>query len=122
MKAINCMVYRFPLGDCTINGITARNESVWLFSEDSTDEEIKEFMEKRGIDHKCAMRIKKRPAPYTNFAEVVFKRSAGAGTYMSGGNYLHTSDSRYYEITGVHYPVSAHDRFEDWDMYDALSK
>lgn len=41
--------------------------------------------------------------------------------WMAGGNFIHTSDSRYYELTGVPYPISVHDRSETPELYAALS-
>ena len=33
--------------------------------------------------------------------------------HMAGGNFVYSCDSRYREVTGIHYPISVHDRVED---------
>lgn len=117
----------FPLvpsiGDCTNGGVTSNNKSLRLFSADTTDEEVDDFYKEFPERKHLAIRVMKETNPiYTVRAELVFKKSNSEGTYMAGGNFVYTSDSRYKEVTGVQYPISVHDRFESWEMYEAMSR
>ena len=122
MTALLVSVLRDSSDDCTARGITSKENLVWLFSADSTREEIKEFYRKREDSFSTALRVVVRENPiYGNYAEVVFKNPPSAGTYMAGGNYVVSSDSRYKVTAGINYPISVHDRFESWEENEALS-
>lgn len=123
MKQILVHVLKSSLGDCTANGVTSKHWGVALFSADSTNEEIEEYCKTNNVDRTSCLRVVVRENPiYGNYAEVVFKTPASTGTYMFGGNYVVTSDSRYSEIAGMKHPLSVHDRFESWEVYEHLSK
>jgi len=122
MKTILVFSLRSSIGDCTNNGLTAKNNTLLLFSSDTTNAEILDYCENGKADIKHCLRVVKRNSPYTNYAEVVFRNPQSEGTYMAGGNYITTSDSRYSDIAGVSYPLSVHDRFETWETYNKLSR
>ena len=121
MKTVSVYVLRNDLGDSTANGITSKVNSVWLFSAETTNEEVREFYGKKNESPENALRVVKRER-YCNYVEPVFKNTGDQGTYMAGGNYVYTCDSRYKEISGTPYPLPAHDRFEDWVTYEGLSR
>jgi len=91
--------------DCSNGGISSTETSLDLFaSVDAIPE---------GFPREKALVVVKRKV----FGEVYVHaqpadRPFTPGTYMSGGNFIHTSDSRWSEITGVHYPIAVHDRRE----------
>lgn len=122
MKTILVFSLRNSLGDCTNNGLTAKNNTLILFSSDTTDEEIFDYCKNGKANMGHCLRVVKRNSPYANYAEVVFRNPQSEGTYMAGGNYITTSDSRYSDIAGVSYPLPVHDRFETWTAYNGLSK
>lgn len=123
MKAILVHPLISSLGDCTNGGLTSKNRSLTIFSADTTDEEIKQYFNGDSEKYSKAIRVMKTENPiYPVRAEVVFRKPSNEGTYMAGGNFVYTSDSRYKEVAGVPYPISVHDRFEDWNTYEHLSR
>jgi hypothetical protein len=123
MKKVYVTSLRFALGDCTNGGATAKHQMLTLFSADTATEEIEQYCDEFGTDKSKCLRVVVRENPrYGNFAEVVFKQSKNAGTYMAGGNFVYSSNSTYEEITGSSSPISVHDRFETWKQYEYLSK
>ena len=46
----------------------------------------------------------------------------GLTSYMFGGTYAATSDSRWREATGIYGAVPIHDRSETYELYNALSQ
>ncbi len=123
MKQILVFALKSSLGDCTAHGATSIYRNLTLFSADSTNEEIEDYCMKNTVAKNSCLRVVVRENPiYGNYAEVVFKKPSSAGTYMFGGNYVVTSDSRYSEIVGMKHPLSVHDRFESWEMHEHLSK
>lgn len=121
INVITVFVYTPSYGDCTAEGVTSKNKSLYLFAEYVTRKEIEEFRQERNIDKSACLRVVKRENPiYGSYAEVVYKEKEGA--WMSGGNFVYTSDSRYFEVTNVRYPISVHDRCESWEQYDQMSR
>tara|TARA_Y100000310_G_C20549394_1_gene747264 strand:+ start:563 stop:895 length:333 start_codon:yes stop_codon:yes gene_type:complete len=49
------------------------------------------------------------------------KAAEGAG-WMNGGNFAHTTDSRFTREVGHNGAVPIHDRDETWEQYEALSR
>lgn len=100
---LSAKVYKNPLGDCTNGGISTRRRTLYILSATKgpfEPEDIRDcvYIEWREIgDEKY---IDCRPA-YCQ------KR-----WYMSGGNFLYSSDSRFKEVTKSNYPISIHDRYE----------
>ncbi len=105
VKGLPCSVYKSKeIGDCTNNGISSKNDTLYLVSKDN----LLPFNPKY-ID-KCIAVTEK------TFGGVTYKNgkplSHSKRWYMMGGNFLHTSDSRFKEITGINYPLPIHDRNE----------
>ena len=123
MKTILVFPLRSSIGDCTCGGVTSINRSLQLFSADTTNEEVEEYFKVCPEMKFTAIRVMKNENPiYSVRAEVVFKKPSSEGTYLAGGNFVYTSDSRYKEVTGIDYPISVHDRFESWEMYHGMSE
>lgn len=125
---------RRALGDCSNNGVTARNATPILFVFDNYTE-----MEHLG-DKGCAMRDEAIAYCHENglnpelqlilvkrilwgekhyYAAPLVRREGG--TYMASGNYVHSSDSRFARWTDCEHPIPCHDRFETWEEYNFLS-
>jgi hypothetical protein len=106
-------VYKFPLGDCTRNGISSKAQEL------------------------CLVNVEGPFAPNTRTPAAILIRGAGAGLvkivpaanddgswkpatgwWMMGGNFAHTSDSRFHDAVrsitdGQSYgAVPIHDRME----------
>lgn len=104
LSGLMTQVFRNPLGDCTNGGISSSKDSLCIISAKRgpfEPEDIREcvYLEKRTILQDEYMTVK--PLYCQN------------RWYMSGGNFLYSSDSRYREYTGLHYPVPIHDRYEN---------
>lgn len=103
VKGIPGYVFRSSLGDCTNKGISSDHDRLSIVSDDgwSVLTDIRECVtvERRIIGH----------SEYVN-VKPVYKADRW---YMSGGNFLFSSDARFKKATGVDYPVAIHDRYED---------
>lgn len=99
--------------DCTNGGVTAQHDVFLLIDEH----------EPVPADARLpVLRIVRRNigGVYVH-AEPVIKPEGVAGP-MAGGNFVHTSDSRWKALVGHDYPISVHDRFETWSDYDRNSR
>ncbi len=110
---IQCLpvdVYRFPIGDCTNDGISARFDELLVacpsgprrfFSEHELPLNFCMVEQIYGVAHIV-------PAVVTESGKIVPR----PGWWMAGGNIADTCDSRWHELTGVQYPLHIHDRKE----------
>lgn len=133
MKNIRCdlgFVLRTAGNDCSCGGCTAKHEFLFVFPENVTNEEIEAFVanrkdsnkgDKYDVTREKCVRLCGNIGSYV-YAEVVFKRPQSEGTYMAGGNYIHSSNASFIDMVGHNYPISVHDRFETWDTYEVLSR
>jgi len=105
---IACNVYKFPLGECTLGGVTSKTDTVILQWGDVGAEDVEE-------DRYPVLQLKEGQDGYL-YAEPVNPKKEGI--MMSGGNYIHSSDSRF----PARYPIPVHDRIEtqaEYQMYSA---
>jgi hypothetical protein len=103
MKALLSFVLRSTLGDCTANGLTSREDKIFLTSEDDTI--TGPFETKEGHDY---LVLKKRG----DYMYAVPKSILDEGVHsMMGGNFVWTSDSRFPNS----YPIPVHDRVERYN-------
>lgn len=107
-------VYRFPMGDCTNGGISGRFPTLELaceFGNHSFDADVAIPINFCAVEHRslsgedCFDIV---PATVDENGKIV-KRP---GWWMAGGNIGYTCDSRFSELTGIHYPLKIHDRKE----------
>lgn len=105
-------VYRTEGRDTTAGGVTYMHDKVVLVG--------------KGVPQIAtpskdapAVYLDERDGRYDPIARPVDMKQGG--TYMFGGNFIYTSDSRMSSINGGH-PIKVHDRFEDWETYDAMSR
>jgi hypothetical protein len=102
LKGMICNVYRDASGtDCTLGGITSRHHSVLL-----TGDNVPELF--REDDNHPAVRLHKRNVGGRDYfyALPMDATGNGTGTYMFGGNFIYTSDSRF----PTNHPLPVHDR------------
>jgi len=118
MKGLLVFVLRDADGtDCTANGITSQVKQLLLVDDsiqapfDVKKDEVYLVLVRRTIAGRNYMHAepRKNGLPLHTDEE---------GTMMAGGNFVYTSDSRFPN----QYPISVHDRFEDWKTYEAMSK
>jgi hypothetical protein len=111
--------------DPSNGGITGRLNQIEVFSAESTDEEIRAWCEKHGVDIHDVCRLNKRmlwgEKHYT--VEPVVKPKGTIGP-MFGGSYASSSDATWAQILGerVGRPIPIHDRFETPEVYEMLSR
>lgn len=119
MAAIKVWVYKDQsLGDCSNNGATNRYDRIIIFSEDTKNTEVYDYIERNIEPQDKCFRVETiwrgQPNEYKR-AVPVFKNGK---CWMAGGCFGYTSDSRFTDVTGgLHYPISIHDRTEDMDDY-----
>lgn len=110
-------VYGGQISDCTNGGVTSKNERVLLLPEgvEATPEQL--------AGRLPILKVVRRilgGTPYLH-AEPVNRPGQGSiGSWMAGGNFVYTSDSRYSEWV-CQYPISVHDRTETPEQYRSLS-
>ena len=101
-------------GDCTYGGISSRFDELLIACPDGPRtfdaDEIMPLnfcmVERRDLGFTKIVNVV--PATVNERGEIV-KRP---GWWMCGGNVARTSDSRFYELSGVNYPLDIHDRRE----------
>lgn len=129
MKEELGFVLRTAGEDCSCGGCTSKHEFLLVFPEDATNEEIENYVvakerrntgDKYDITREKCVRVCYQKSNYV-YAEVVFKLPQSEGTYMASGNYICSSNASFIDRIGHNYPIAVHDRFETWEMYEALS-
>lgn len=112
MKGLRASIYTDEIGECSNGGISSRVKYVTIVGDG-----IPEIF--TADDKAPAVKIVRRVIwgkPYVH-AEPVDQPEGTAGP-MAGGCFIYSSDSRFPH----QYPISLHDRFECWDMYDRMSR
>jgi hypothetical protein len=124
MRGLRVDVYKFPLGECTNNGITSRHRSVALFDERGSIRDGN--LRPRDVQDDEAVMIVRHDKEYLGgFVYAVPARVVDGvvvpvdAQWMHGGNLLSTSDSRFRERYGCALP--AHDRTETAEQSRRLS-
>lgn len=98
------------LGDCTAGGVSSRVHDFQVFAPSLSFAQVVNHCIEEGIDlHRVLKLVYRENLDYIH-AEPVIMRGKH---YMSGGNFIYTTDSRFKELTGIRYPVSIHDRTEE---------
>lgn len=129
IKALSVEVYKSAnLGDCTNHGMTSRCDKILVACPTGNYEIDSENVP----DNFAMLELRKvfgntiiptiYPAEITEDGRVV-KR--GGKWYMMGGNFAHTSDSRFHDLLGGLYGVGAvaiHDRYETPEEYEMYSR
>lgn len=102
---LTAYVYRWGLGDCTMSGISEHAESLIILSKKCpvfVPKDIRECVVVQKMEYAGSRE------PYIKAVPVQYPKR----WYMAGGNFLHSSDSRFGEITGTGRPIPIHDRYE----------
>ena len=127
IRTITAYVYRNNrLGDCTNHGISGKYDTLMIACPDGPDTVDSENLP----ENFCMLELRKvfgntiiptiYPAEVTEKGEIV-KR--GGKWYMMGGNFAHTSDSRFSDMAKGYYgAIAIHDRYETAEEYDMYSR
>lgn len=109
-KGLRCEIFRWSLGDCSANGLSSRVQTVTVVSDDpNAPGQVFEPSDDAPAVRLVKRRIWRDKPEYVHAVPV----SVGAQEMsMSGGTFIYSCDSRFSELTGVHYPVPLHDRVE----------
>jgi hypothetical protein len=111
---LSVSVYKFPLGDCTLNGISGRAADLCLVNVEGPSKPSPTQPAALLVRGNGRGLVKIVPAEWRDIGEW----GPVAGWTMMGGNYASTSDSRFHEavrkITGneSYGAVPIHDRIE----------
>lgn len=107
-------VYRDSLGDCSLNGVSARHDCLKMIEESDVSTW-------KGETDDVVVKINRvlcgKPAPYLVPLDLYEANKKSSLPIMFGGNFGYTSDSRF---GGT--PIAIHDRCETWEMYEAMSR
>ena len=119
IRVLPVSVYRFPLGDCTNNGISKFFDKLLIACPDGSDSFDSDvctpvnfcMIERRRLHHVFSpsddsVYLTVVPAAVNDQGQIV-KRP---GWWMNGGNIAATSDSRFRNMSA--YPLCIHDRQE----------
>jgi len=119
LRGLSCNVYRavdFP--DCTADGITGKVKCILL-----VDDSIRAPF--KVAENEIYLVLVRRQFPLSGKGEYIHaeprmngKNINGLDYGMFGGNFIYTSDSRF----PSNYPIPVHDRFENQETYNALSR
>ena len=111
--------------DPTNGGLSSRLDTITVFPEDATDENIKAWCDKHGKHIEDAARIVKNESWGQKHLHIepVIKPKGMIGPIF-GGNFAYTSNGIWANMTGEKTckPVPIHDRFETEEQYNALSR
>lgn len=110
VKGLLVWVYRNgDFGDCSMNGISSRHDKLILIGEgvegfievdlDNPQEEVVHLVKRQMHDGEY-LHVEPLDGQYS--------KAENRKWYMSGGNFVYTSDSRF----PCNYPLSVHDRHE----------
>ena len=108
-------VLRFSLGDCTINGISSKEDTLYLWDGEG------EYPDLDHVRRPRLLTLVRRMIAGREYlhAEPMEAPPPGRTPWMAGGNYIHTSDSRFANLV-CQYPIAVHDRAETWELYNSM--
>lgn len=113
MKALPISIFEDKkIGNCSNNGISSRFKEVLLVCEEG----FVEIEENNPPENLVKLVVRNLFGKEYKHIEPV-ARPTGAG-WMSGGSLVYSCDSRFREMSD--YPLSFHDRQEDWEQYDKM--
>jgi hypothetical protein len=119
MRKLRVYIYRNDLGDCTNGGVTSKQTSIWLCTNKEDALKLQEEINGPVLFLETAQSYGggtyKRAYPAS-------EQPKGHMSYMAGGNFVYSSDSRFREYFDTSYPISVHDRSETQEVYDILSR
>jgi len=118
MKAIPVEVYRAAgYGDCTNGGISSRFSRLLLICDTGFLD-----VDENDPPENLVKLVKRHLFGQDTYHVEPYKAPEGIG-WMAGGNFAHTSDSRFTRMMdGFYGAVAIHDRQESASLYELLSR
>lgn len=113
--------YGGTISDCTNGGVTSKNERVILVPEGCTAEQIADLKATATLPILKVVRRNIGGREYLHAEPIDAPGRNPIGSWMAGGNFVYSSDSRYSQWV-AQYPISVHDRTETPEQYDLLSR
>lgn len=106
VKGLLVHVFKNPFGDCTNNGISSTRETLYIIGDD-----VHGVWAEPNDIRECVTLERKQLTDGTEHitAKPIYRKGSW---HMNGGNFIYSCDSRYKEITGIHYPIPILDRVE----------
>lgn len=119
MKKLSAEIYTPSYGNCSNGGISARYGSVmcYFLEDGETIEDIKDYEDNAVIFIPRMLWGKKH-----YLFEPLAPTKKGYTSYMMGGCYVGSSDSRFSEYTDGFDILPLHDRSDTWEMYYAMTR
>lgn len=102
MKGLIVNVYRYPNTDCTCNGLSSKNDSLILVGPEVEGPFVLQSGEDCLVYSKSKLGVRATPASLIDSKKWV----------MFGGNFVYSSDDRFYRLNGGH-PIKVYDRAEE---------
>lgn len=120
MKKMNAEIFKAKLfAGCSNNGISDNYDNVvcYFLEDGETVEDIK------NAEDNAVVFIPRMLCGEKHYIfEPVKKVPEGYVSYMSGGSYVGSCDSRFIELCDGFEILPLHDRTETWQQYDMLSR
>ncbi len=117
MRAIRASIYEDKrLGNCSNHGISERYDSVLVICEDGP-----EVLDEENLPENTVEVVTRYLWGEKHFyLKPVAEPGKGRTSYMAGGSYAGSSDSRFVELAGGVSILPLHDRSETWEHYDSM--
>lgn len=107
--------------DCTNHGITSKHTHLYLY--DGDHDECLAHAKAKGIEDKALYLVRRMLWNERHYyAEPLIKPEDKAQVF--GGNFIYTCDGAFSRLINESTcrPLPVHDRFETWEMFEALSR
>lgn len=120
IKNLLVFVYRHG-ADCTNGGVTSKVDATYMFV-DCEHLDALDYCVKNKLNPELCLILVRRTlfGKSADYVAPLVKRDGG--TYMSGGNFVYSHDSRFKDYTGSTQPIAVHDRFETWSENEMMSR
>lgn len=116
MKALPVSVFKNGKYDCTNGGISSRYTSLFVVCDDGYID-----IDENNMPENLCKVVKRHLFGRDVYHIEPYGKPKGVG-WMMGGNFAHTSDSRFDKMVGGMYgAIAIHDRQESQELYDLLS-
>ena len=116
MKALPVSVFKNGKNDCTNGGVSSRYTSLFVVCDDGYID-----IDENNIPENLCKVVKRNLFGRDVYHIEPYGKPKGVG-WMMGGNFAHTSDSRFDRMVGGMYgAIAIHDRQESQELYDLLS-
>ena len=110
VQGLRLNVFREGLGDCSLNGISSRHDSLILIG-DGVEGPVSVDLDNPPENVVTIVRRRIFGEEYLHLEPLDGCNNGGGKWYMDGGNIAYTCDSRFRKLSK--YPLTIHDRHEN---------